>query len=763
MNHIVKAILALALPLTLLSQVKDSSPRTYATFTVTTLPTASSWSGGIVTVTDSLTDGSCTSGGGTFASLCRSNGSSWVSIGGSGGGGSVSAGTGINVVGSTVSIDQTVTQTRATLQAGTSSYCRSTTGNDTYICSLTPALTAYTTGGCVILNADTANTGVATLSVDGLGSKSILTRSGGALANGDITANKPINLCYDGTQYVIAGDGGVTAAGTGLTISGVTVSPDTAVLQTRATLQAGTSNYCRSSTGNDTYLCSLTPALTAYTTGGCLVFNGDTSNTGAATINVDSVGVKSILNRAGSALADGDITANKPTTICYDGTQFIIQGDGGATAVGTGLTISGVTISPDTAVLQTRATLQAGTSTYCRSTTGNATYTCSITPALTTYTTGGCLVLNADFANVTTATVNVNSLGAKSILSRTGGALSAGDIAANKPITVCYDGTQYIIQGDGAGGAVSAGTGILVSGSTVSADTAVMQSRATQQAGTSNYCRSTTGNTTYTCTLTPTLTAYSTGGCLVLNADTANTTTATINVDTLGAKSILNRAGSALVAGDITANKPISVCYDGTQFIIQGDGGGSTITYSRPWAPFDNIYYNKNSTFGYVALRNYIWRFYTPAAGVTVRAFGIGVFPWTQATDTLVITLYDSGGTTKIDSCNTNTTAINPSGSYSICKLSATQTLTANTEYILAITSQDTDPASYCSGSDITSEWNTLAAANSALWPGGRIQIGYGSNVATGTGATLASPSTVGTVTSANQCIPMIAFYATAP
>jgi hypothetical protein len=60
----------------------------------------------------------------------------------------------------------------------------------------------------------------------------------------------------------------------------------------------------------------------------------------------------------------------------------------------------------------------------------------------------------------------------------------------------------------------------------------------------------------------------------VLDPDTGNTLTATIDVDTLGAKSILNRAGAALSTGDITANKPITICYDGTQYIIQGDGGG---------------------------------------------------------------------------------------------------------------------------------------------------------------------------------------------
>ena len=110
-------------------------------------------------------------------------------------------------------------------------------------------------------------------------------------------------------------------------------NPDTAVYLTRATDQDGTDKYCRSTSGNDTYVCGLTPALTAYTTGSCLVLNPDTANTTTATVNVDSLGAKSILNRAAGALSTGDITANAPISICYDGTQYIIQGDGASTGL----------------------------------------------------------------------------------------------------------------------------------------------------------------------------------------------------------------------------------------------------------------------------------------------------------------------------------------------------------------------------------------------------------------------------------------------
>lgn len=144
---------------------------------------------------------------------------------------------------------------------------------------------------------------------------------------------------------------------------------------------------------------------------------------------------------------------------------------------------------------------------------------------------------------------------------------------------------QYPIPGasggGGGGGGCVAGTGITCVGSTISVDTAVIESRATAQSGASTYCRSTTGSATMTCALTPTLTAYTTGSCLSLNADFANVTTATLDVDALGVKSVLNRSGAALAAGDIPLNKPVGICYDGTQWIVHGSGSGITIPFTN--------------------------------------------------------------------------------------------------------------------------------------------------------------------------------------
>lgn len=68
-----------------------------------------------------------------------------------------------------------------------------------------------------------------------------------------------------------------------------------------------------------------TPAITAYAAGQRFVFVASASpNTGAATVNVNSVGVKAIEN-AGSALIADDIDADRMYQIIYDGTAFQIM------------------------------------------------------------------------------------------------------------------------------------------------------------------------------------------------------------------------------------------------------------------------------------------------------------------------------------------------------------------------------------------------------------------------------------------------------
>lgn len=77
----------------------------------------------------------------------------------------------------------------------------STTGNDTYVITPDPAISAYSEGMSFRVSADTANTGAATLNVSAVGAKTIKKyTSAGALTDietGDIIADIPFEVIYN--------------------------------------------------------------------------------------------------------------------------------------------------------------------------------------------------------------------------------------------------------------------------------------------------------------------------------------------------------------------------------------------------------------------------------------------------------------------------------------------------------------------------------------------------------------------------------------
>ena len=75
-------------------------------------------------------------------------------------------------------------------------------------------------------------------------------------------------------------------------------------------LQAGATTIA-TVTGTDTLVGTLTPALTAYAAGNLFSFVAANTNTGAATININSLGAKSITKQGLTALAAGDIVSGQ--------------------------------------------------------------------------------------------------------------------------------------------------------------------------------------------------------------------------------------------------------------------------------------------------------------------------------------------------------------------------------------------------------------------------------------------------------------------
>lgn len=96
-------------------------------------------------------------------------------------------------------------------------------------------------------------------------------------------------------------------------------------------------DYQADSVGTDSYAITCSPAPTAYTTGMRFTFKAGTANTGSATLNVNSLGAKTIKKNYNSDLSTGDILANQIIEVVYDGTnmQMVSQKAGGAYSSGT--------------------------------------------------------------------------------------------------------------------------------------------------------------------------------------------------------------------------------------------------------------------------------------------------------------------------------------------------------------------------------------------------------------------------------------------
>lgn len=156
---------------------------------------------------------------------------------------------------------------------------------------------------------------------------------------------------------------------------------------------ASTINYCADAGSNDTYACSLSPAITAYTTGAIYTFKAATVNTGAATLNLNSLGAKTIKTQSGSDLTDGQIAASAFVYLQYDGTNMVCQScrpprswgatfDGGGSALVAGASVVRYLVVPYGCVVKGwDITVDAGTAGFrvWRKATGTAIPTSSDT------------------------------------------------------------------------------------------------------------------------------------------------------------------------------------------------------------------------------------------------------------------------------------------------------------------------------------------------------------------------------------------------
>ena len=87
----------------------------------------------------------------------------------------------------------------------------------------------------------------------------------------------------------------------------------------------GPLNYGIDAQASDTYIISLNTAITAYTDGLQVIFKANTANTGAATLNVNGLGAKTIVKAVSTTLANNDILAGMYCLVIYNGTNFVLM------------------------------------------------------------------------------------------------------------------------------------------------------------------------------------------------------------------------------------------------------------------------------------------------------------------------------------------------------------------------------------------------------------------------------------------------------
>jgi hypothetical protein len=98
--------------------------------------------------------------------------------------------------------------------------------------------------------------------------------------------------------------------------------------------------YAADAGASDAYAITPTPAPSSYVAGMVFNFKANTANTGAATLNVNGLGAKTIKKNVSADLDTGDISAGQIVTVVYDGTNFQLIGGASEKKLGTTVTRS---------------------------------------------------------------------------------------------------------------------------------------------------------------------------------------------------------------------------------------------------------------------------------------------------------------------------------------------------------------------------------------------------------------------------------------
>lgn len=202
-----------------------------------------------------------------------------------------------------------------------------------------------------------------------------------------------------------------------ITIAGSVGSSEIAAGAVNSThVKPGAIAYALTTGSANAYVADPSPALSALTTGAWLILKLNFTNTGAATLNVNSLGAKSLKKLGDQDVEAGDLRSGELVEVRYDGTNWQV----------------GVGASPR----KTYAVATGSTNAYA------VTYADYTTNALADLT-GRVLLFRTNAANTGACTLAVNGLAATAIKKLDGTDPSGGDLPNGKVIAVCFDGTVF--------------------------------------------------------------------------------------------------------------------------------------------------------------------------------------------------------------------------------------------------------------------------------------------------------------------------------
>lgn len=290
--------------------------------------------------------------------------------------------------------------------------------------------------------------------------------------------------------------------------------------------------------GTNVITADLTPSFYQYETGQVVRFKAAATNTGSVTMNLNGKGAKAV-QWNNQALLGGELVQNHWYQVVYDGTQFQL-------------------LFP----VNSAAPLWAGTSS------GTSTaYQVAPSPAISAYVSGQRVSFIPHAANGAAPTLSVSGLTGKSIFDQTTlASIGANRLVSGRAYEAVYDGTQFRLC-DNVG------------------DT---------QNGDYIWLGTTAGSATaQTAIATPAITAYKAGqkfrakiGASLGSTGTTNTPH-TININSIGAKNIVQLDSTNPTAGTWVAGALVELVYDGTTFVLVNNAGGwqafnSTGTLTAP-------------------------------------------------------------------------------------------------------------------------------------------------------------------------------------